>query len=486
MATSTDLSKGTNPFRREKALIAVMGATGSGKSSLIGAITGRDDIVGHALESGQSRATCPEYIYAVLIFVETSSVEPYEITIGYTTLVLMDTPGFDDTNMSDFEILQTIATWLEATFEKGQLLSGIVYLHRITNTRVAGSARRALHLFQRICGEDNYKNVILATTFWNCIAHCEEIGVDREHQLFSNEGFWKCMKEKGAQTTRLTRDYKTVLPALIEMAAKPKVTLVIQHELNEGCSLERTMAGLFINDDVAHLEREHERKTAKIREDFNKRLQEQQGRRDAARRMAGQTALKDLSNKEKSDQLVLERQRQAMQQRIEAFRLNQRVKEAEIAAKLRADEALEAERVRVREQEEARAREKAQRKAAERESEQRYAQSLTQRRQVDQQLQVLRTASLAGFSSISVPGVRAGGLGMGAGEGPQRWSVMRTGLNEWCDFCLEPFGIGQRVRGCPSFRSPNIRLIFLTPGWKLTIRIIRLSTLRVWTLCTML
>ncbi len=118
--------------------------------------------------------------------VETSKIEPYEITIGSTALVLVDTPGFDDTNMSDFEILQTIATWLEATFEKGQLLSGVIYLHRITNTRVAGSARRALHVFQRICGEDNYKNVILATTFWNSIAHCEDIGVDREQQLLSN------------------------------------------------------------------------------------------------------------------------------------------------------------------------------------------------------------------------------------------------------------------------------------------------------------
>ena len=52
MATSTRSSNGTNPYRKEKALIAVMGATGSGKSSLIGAITGREDIVGHTLESG--------------------------------------------------------------------------------------------------------------------------------------------------------------------------------------------------------------------------------------------------------------------------------------------------------------------------------------------------------------------------------------------------------------------------------------------------
>ena len=62
MATLRSSSNGTNPFRKRKALIAVMGATGSGKSSLIGAITGRKDIVGHALESGQSQMICSWYI----------------------------------------------------------------------------------------------------------------------------------------------------------------------------------------------------------------------------------------------------------------------------------------------------------------------------------------------------------------------------------------------------------------------------------------
>ena len=382
-------------------------------------------------------------------------MEPYEIDIGYTTLVLVDTPGFDDTNMPEFEILRAIAKWLEATFDKGQFLSGIVYLHRITNTRVAGSTRRALHLFQRICGEDNYKNVILATTFWNSIAHCEETGVDREQQLLSNDGFWGNMKEKGAQTMRLTRDYKTILPALIAMAAKPKVTLGIQHELDQGCSLERTMAGLFIKDDAAHLDLEHVRKTATMQEDFNKRLQEQQGRKDAARREAGQTAIKNLANRKKNDLTALEREKQAMQRKIEAFRLNQRVREAELAAKLREEDALEAERVRIREQEEAQAR----RKAEERESQQRCALSITQRRQVDRQLQLLRAASLAGISSVSVPGVEMEGLGMVAEQDPQRLTVTRTGLNEWCDFCLEPFGIGQKVSVCPRFHSLSIVVV---------------------------
>ena len=382
-------------------------------------------------------------------------MEPYEVDIGYTTLILVDTPGFDDTYMSDFDILKTIATWLEATFEKGQLLSGMVYLHCITNTRVAGSARRALHLFQRICGEDNYKNVILATTFWNSIAHCEKIGVDREQQLLCSDGFWKCMKEKGAQTTRLARDYKTILPALMEMAAKPKVTLGIQDELNKGCSLERTMAGLFIEADAAPLQIEHERKTAEIQEDFNRRLQEQHRQKGAARLAASHMATRTLAEKEKHNRMALERKKQAMQQKIDLLHFNQRVREAELAAKLREEDALEAERVRVYEQEKAEAL-VARRKAEERESQQRCALSLTQRRQVDQQLQLLRAASLAGICSVSVPGVAAEGVGMGADGDPQRLTVTRTGLNEWCDFCLEPFGVGQRVCGCLRFYSLSI------------------------------
>lgn len=54
LATSTGSSKGMKSFREEKALIAVMDTTGSGKSSLTRAIAGRENIVGHALEPGWS------------------------------------------------------------------------------------------------------------------------------------------------------------------------------------------------------------------------------------------------------------------------------------------------------------------------------------------------------------------------------------------------------------------------------------------------
>jgi len=36
--------------------------------------------------------------------------------LAYGDLVFVDTPGFDDTNMSDVDILKMVADWLKATY----------------------------------------------------------------------------------------------------------------------------------------------------------------------------------------------------------------------------------------------------------------------------------------------------------------------------------------------------------------------------------
>ena len=224
-----------------------MGVTGSGKSSLISSITGKEGIVGHNL--GTSLLPLVEFDNRVLMLHDlgTSEVGAYEITIDSTSLVLVDIPSFDDIEMSDHQILHAIAAWLENSCEKGKL-SGLVYLHRINSTRMSGSVIRTLRLFQRICGEHKYRNVTLATPFWNKIEHCKQEGTDREERLLANEGFWKLMKEKGAKPMRLGQNNKDILPALMAMAEKPTMTLEIQQELSNGLELEQTMAGLFINN----------------------------------------------------------------------------------------------------------------------------------------------------------------------------------------------------------------------------------------------
>jgi len=111
-------------------------------------------------------------------------------------IVLVDTPGFDDTTRPDSAILGMIADWLKATsviinmfprevieyqnfrYEKDVKLSGILYLHRITDNRMGGAPQRNLRMFGRLCGDEPAKKVVFVTTMWDKIS--TNVGEQRE------------------------------------------------------------------------------------------------------------------------------------------------------------------------------------------------------------------------------------------------------------------------------------------------------------------
>lgn len=78
--------------------------------------------------------------------------------------MIVDTPGFSNTRLSDTEILQRIATWINDTYDDGHLLSGIIYLHRIIDNRREGPSLKNLRMMKALCGINSLKNVVLATT----------------------------------------------------------------------------------------------------------------------------------------------------------------------------------------------------------------------------------------------------------------------------------------------------------------------------------
>ncbi|KAL4255627.1 hypothetical protein AB1N83_011959 [Pleurotus pulmonarius] len=101
-------------------VIAVIGPTGAGKSTFINYANrnaSKQDI-GHSLESF------------------TSKVQPIKIKMGTDQIVLVDTPGFDDTNMSDTRVLNMVAEWLRETYNNQMKLAGIIYMHRISDNRM--------------------------------------------------------------------------------------------------------------------------------------------------------------------------------------------------------------------------------------------------------------------------------------------------------------------------------------------------------------
>lgn len=76
-------------------------------------------------------------------------------------------------------------------------VSGVIYLHRITDKRMTGSARRNINILQELCGRAFSPHIVLATSMWNNVS---EKGLPdacaRENQL--QEHFWKHMIGEGA------------------------------------------------------------------------------------------------------------------------------------------------------------------------------------------------------------------------------------------------------------------------------------------------
>jgi hypothetical protein len=133
----------------------------------------------------------------------TSTVTVYPCTIdAKTTVYLVDTPGFDDTNRSDTEVLRELASWLTRSYTANITLSGIIYLHKISDNRMQGSAKRNLYMFKKLCGDSALKNVILGTTMWDKVSETE--GIARERELTSTPDFWGWMMDQGSRVFRHT------------------------------------------------------------------------------------------------------------------------------------------------------------------------------------------------------------------------------------------------------------------------------------------
>jgi hypothetical protein len=134
--------------------------------------------------------------------VGTQDPQAVEFRMGDRTIVLIDTPGFDDDKRSDVRILEDIATWMARKgYLKDQMLDGLIFLHPITHTRAGRSELSRTQLLEKILGQNAYNRVVIATTMWDYIVS-EDLVKERLESRFAPGGVWHELKNKGASDVK--------------------------------------------------------------------------------------------------------------------------------------------------------------------------------------------------------------------------------------------------------------------------------------------
>lgn len=166
------------------------------------------------------------------------------VGIGRQEVALVDTPGFDDTTRSDAEILEQIVEFLCTQYELGIPLKGIIYMHRITDNRMSGTAQRYFEMFMRLCGDQNLENVVLLTTMWGELKD-EGKGLQREREL--RREFWAAMEKNGSTIRRFDGSTSMAEAFVCRLMRKENIILDIQDELvGQGKRLGQTKAGQLV------------------------------------------------------------------------------------------------------------------------------------------------------------------------------------------------------------------------------------------------
>ncbi|KAF5327604.1 hypothetical protein D9619_004800 [Psilocybe cf. subviscida] len=236
--------------------IAVMGSTGSGKTTFINMASNSTLRIGGGLESCTS----------VIQF-----AQPFEL--NGRTVTLIDTPGFDDTHKSDAEILRMIAVFLATAYENGKELGGVIYMHRISDFKMSGISTRNFKMFRRLCGDSTLKNVVVATNMWSEVS--QDTGVAREAELSSNDLFFKPVLENGGQMLRHTNTPASAHAIISRIIDNHPLPLQIQRELvDQKMDLDDTGAGEELHKEMKIQMEKHRNEMHALHEEMQDAIRE--------------------------------------------------------------------------------------------------------------------------------------------------------------------------------------------------------------------
>jgi hypothetical protein len=188
-----------------------MGPPGSGKTTFL-------EITAGAELAGRKKSEHPA-----------TSISAFKLTVPPFpgSIVLVNTPAFNNTGKRDLAILRIISNWVNQTYKRGFLISGLIYFHRISDLEMKGTPLRNWRAFEKICG-DHFNKVVLSTTMWDDVDI--EQGQKRTQELLN---FCK-VRARGWFMQPFLRDHKSaadVLTAIVEHTTRQPLQL--QKEISD-------------------------------------------------------------------------------------------------------------------------------------------------------------------------------------------------------------------------------------------------------------
>ncbi|QRV94467.1 50S ribosome-binding GTPase [Ceratobasidium sp. AG-Ba] len=233
----------------------LFGGTGVGKSTFA------NDASGGHLAVGRDLHACTKVV-----------TQSPEFEVDGQRVVLIDTPGFDDNDVSDVGTLKEIAAFMSESYGAGQRLTGIIYLHRISDNRMGGSSARTFNLFRRMCGTDSLKNVVIATNMWSMPP--TEMENRRQDQL-QNEFFKPALDERARLVRRATPGRESaheIIRKLVGQQARP--TRIQEEMVDLRKPLVGTEVGKELEMQLADRVERQQREINDVREEIRAEIQE--------------------------------------------------------------------------------------------------------------------------------------------------------------------------------------------------------------------
>ncbi|KAF9033533.1 hypothetical protein BJ165DRAFT_1534489 [Panaeolus papilionaceus] len=205
MSSELRVSGSTSIERRDRlhirsCKILILGPTGSGKSTFVEALAGKDQDLGLSndqLDAVTQEVKAYELQQAVYVF-GLDDEDPWPI-------YMIDTPGFLDVRKSSMEIIDQVQSYTDR-LGISKNIDHILYLCPVNANRVPGTERKVIKMLKELLKSDDASQLTIVSTMWDRLWSARSKERAEVHAAQLENDIWKELVDKGAKVMKYEGD----------------------------------------------------------------------------------------------------------------------------------------------------------------------------------------------------------------------------------------------------------------------------------------